>query len=134
VDPNYYEISKLKEREQTAVHMKSSLEVINLENIEAKLEAHRQTIRPIEEQYNLLKGKSSVRPEAHSKERLRFNVDVDKEYRDLQPQQVYELIKDKQDQLDRPKEDVLLEELWEERKKKDPKLAEYDFKYQQFLL
>lgn len=29
---------------------------------------------------------------------------------------------------------MLLEELWEEKKKKDPKLAEYDFKYQQFLV
>lgn len=32
-DSGYYEISKLKEREQTAIHVKSSLEVINLDNI-----------------------------------------------------------------------------------------------------
>ena len=38
---NVYEMSNLKSREQTAVHMKSSLEVINLDNIEAKLAAHK---------------------------------------------------------------------------------------------
>ena len=95
VNPNYYEISKLKEREQTAVHVKSSLQVINLDNIQAKLEAHRSSMKPIEQQYNMVKGKSSIRPE--SKERLKFNVDVEKEYKNIRPQQVYELIKEKQE-------------------------------------
>lgn len=27
-----------------------------------------------------------------------------------------------------------MEDLWQEKKKNDPKLAEYDFKYQQFLV
>ena len=128
-------MSQLKGREQTAIHMKSSLEVINLDNIEAKLAVHRESIKPIEEQYNILKGKSNIRPENNSREKLRFNnINVEKDYRDIQPDKVYELIKDKQDQADRPKEELLLEEMWEEKKKNDPKLAEYDFKYQQFLV
>lgn len=93
VDPNYYEISKAKEREQTAAHVKSSLEVINLENIEAKLEAHRISMRPIEEQYNAMKGKSVGEVKERSHEKLRFNIDVDKEYKNMQPQKVYEFIK-----------------------------------------
>lgn len=36
--------------------------------------------------------------------------------------------------MERSKEEVLLEELWEQKKRKDPKLAEYDFKYQQYLV
>ncbi len=36
--------------------------------------------------------------------------------------------------MDRPEQQLLMEELWEQRKRKDPKLAEYDFKYQQFLV
>ena len=103
-----YEISQMKGREQTAIHMKSSLEVINLENIEAKLAAHRESIKPIEEQYNIVKGKSSIRPESH--EKLRFNnTGLEKDYKDIQSNKIYELIKDKQDQADRPKEDILLE-------------------------
>ena len=43
----------------------------------------------------MVKGKSSIRPE--SKERLKFNVDVEKEYKNIRPQQVYELIKEKQE-------------------------------------
>ena len=46
-------------------------------------------MRPIEEQYNMIKGKSSIRPEGSSKEKLRFNVDVDKEYKNMKPSQVY---------------------------------------------
>ena len=33
VNPGYYQISNLKDREQVAVHVKSSLEEINLDNI-----------------------------------------------------------------------------------------------------
>ena len=59
-DKDYYSIFKGEGRQQSAVHVKSSLEVINLDNIEAKLQAHRQTMKPIQEQYNLIKGKSTI--------------------------------------------------------------------------
>ena len=50
-----------------------------MDNIEAKLEAHRQTMKPIEEQYNIMKGKSAlVQEEKPSKSNLRFNIDADK--------------------------------------------------------
>ena len=29
---------------------------------------------------------------------------------------------------------MVLEELWQQKKKNDPKLAQYDFKYQQYLV
>jgi hypothetical protein len=38
------------------------------------LEAHRQTLKPIEEQYNILKGKSALEPQY--REKLRFNIDA----------------------------------------------------------
>ena len=76
-----------------------------MDNIEAKLAAHRESIKPIEEQYNIVKGRSNIRPENDSREKLRFsNVNVERDYRGIQPDKVYELIKDKQDQADRPKE------------------------------
>jgi hypothetical protein len=44
---------------------------------------------------------------------LRFNVDIDKEFKQTQPQQIYELIKERQEQIGRPEEDVTMEEMWE---------------------
>ena len=51
------------------------------------MEAHRQTLKPIEEQYNILKGKSIVEPQY--KEKLRFNIDAEREFRESQPTRVY---------------------------------------------
>ena len=44
---DHYTIANEKDRFQEAYHVKSSLDVINLENIESKLEAHRRMMKPI---------------------------------------------------------------------------------------
>ena len=38
----YYDIAKESNRQQTAVHVQSSLNTMTLDNVEAKLEAHRR--------------------------------------------------------------------------------------------
>ena len=49
-------MADLPSRFQQVSHVKSSLDAINLENIEAKLEAHRRKMKPIEDKYNEAKG------------------------------------------------------------------------------
>lgn len=68
-----YTIADNPSRFQQAIHVKSSLDTINLENIEAKLEAHRRSMKPIEERYNEERGR--VPP---SRLGMKVNIDVDK--------------------------------------------------------
>jgi len=49
-------------------------------------------MKPIEEEYNISRGKSLLLPE-QQRPPLRFNIDIDKEFKQSQPQQIYELIK-----------------------------------------
>jgi len=42
-------------------------------------------MKPIEEQYSVLKGKSMVQPESQYKEKLKYNIDVEREYKKIQP-------------------------------------------------
>jgi hypothetical protein len=101
-----------------------------LENIEAKLEAHRMAMQPLEEEYFHSRGKA---PPQHSQ--LKFRQDIDQDYKEMETQQVYQLIREKQQEGDREDhEQQSLEQMWEERKRADPKLAEYDQQYQQFLV
>lgn len=52
----YYDLAKEKGREQTVVHVKSSMDSLTLENVEAKLEAHRRELRNVESMYKAKKG------------------------------------------------------------------------------
>lgn len=54
---------------------------------------------------------------------MRFKDNIDREYKDVQPSQVYQMIKNTQDKMDRPKEEFTFQQMWDERKKNDPKIA-----------
>ena len=85
-------------------------------------------MREIQEEYNAKKGK--VAP-VDRYGYMKVNIDVDKEYGQLavDQDQVYDLVR-KREQMG--EEQMEFEELWELKKKNDPKLAEYDAKYQQY--
>ncbi len=52
----YYDLAKEKDRQQTVLHVKSSLDTMTLDNVEAKLEAHRRELKAVEDQYKAKKG------------------------------------------------------------------------------
>lgn len=70
-----YTLIDTKSRFQNVTHVQSSLDQISLENIEAKLEAHRRNMREIEEEYHAKKGKNIP---ADRYGYLKVNIDVDK--------------------------------------------------------
>lgn len=54
----------------------------------------------------------------------KFNIDVDSDLKKTQgASQVYELIKSKQERQMKDPYEVKMEEMWEKRKKADPKLS-----------
>ncbi len=52
----YYDLAKQKDRQQTVVHVKSSLDNMSLQNVQAKLQAHRRELKGIEDSYKMKKG------------------------------------------------------------------------------
>ena len=123
---DHYTIAHEKDRFQEAYHVKSSLDVINLENIQSKLEAHRKMMKPIEDSYNEKKGKTTA-PDRYGF--FQTNINIDKQFDDLKQKngnEVYELGELAKKRQEMEPEKIEFDELWEEKKKNNPKLASYD--------
>lgn len=62
---------------------------------------------------------------------MKVNIDVDKEYAELEvdKDQVYDLVRKREEMGE---EQIAFEDLWEMKKRNDPRLAEYDAKYQEY--
>lgn len=58
IDSNVLKIHESKERKQTAYQQPSSLEAMTIENLEAQLEAHRISLKPLEEKFFQKRGRS----------------------------------------------------------------------------